>query len=138
MKKILAILGYSSLISVALLIVAYMFFTWVPAGEHQYPQPRLEMHQYAFDAIESGRPMAYQVNCRYMDIPDSLAERVLLRDLDRDILRIVAAVDVKAYDDPVARLSVIQDSIIATTLQSHLVLVEINISRAPFKPNPSL
>jgi hypothetical protein len=138
MKKILTILGYSSLISVALLIVAYMFFAWVPAGEHQYPQPRLEIHEYAFDVVESGRPMAYQVNCRYIDIPDSLAESILLRDLDRDILRIVAAVDVKAYDDPVTRLSAIQDSIIGTTLQSGPILVELTISRAPFKPNPSL
>jgi len=135
MKGILTILGYSSLVLLALLIIAYMFFAWEQSGLHQHP-PRLEMHEYAFDAVEAGRPMAYQVNCRYMDIPDSLAEQALLQALDRDILRIVAAVDPKAYRDPVTRLSVIQDSIIATTLQSHLVLVEINISRAPFKPNP--
>ena len=131
MKKNLTILAISTLISLLLLIIASMFFTSVPAGVLQSPQSRNETHEFSYNVIESGNPVEYVFRFRYIDVSDSLTERALLRDCDRDILRIIATIDVQAIADPLTQLSVIQDSIINATLQSDLVLTDLVISRAP-------
>lgn len=121
---------YYSLISLLVVVLsAGMFVKWAPAGsfcstthffcEETHTVP-LEQHEFSFNAVENGQTVTYTFICLYQNINDTLDERVMLRDLDKNILRIVAKTDIKDFDSPVTHLSAIQDSIINSNTTSGL------------------
>lgn len=118
---------YYSLISLLVVVLsAGMFVKWVDYLNGYTKTPDkilhvpLEQHEFSFNAVENGQTVTYTFICLYQNINDTLDERVMLRDLDKNILRIFAKTDIKDFDSPVTHLSAIQDSIINSNTTSGL------------------